>query len=129
MALISNPPSRIIPDPQAFTCTPSSLIASSPCVACYSKHEMIAALVAIIALALGKTANEIISESKCFQCMTEKQMLQSFVTVMGNNLLGDGTSIEDVADMVNCLKCKADRDLLAAFIYGACNLTIAPQVG
>jgi hypothetical protein len=122
MTLDAPTPESIIPDPKAFTCTPSSLLAASPCLACLSYRELYAVMVGILATALGKTPNQMINESACFACMVEKQMLQAVVSKLGNDLAPH--QLDTVMAKVACLRTVPDSPLLAAFVYGLCKCTI-----
>lgn len=106
--------------PVAYTCTPSSLLNSVPCMACLSEKQMLAALLAIISLAESKTIPDLLDESACFTCMSKKQMLQGLVTVMGNDLLGRDFSDADVIARVKCLECASQKQILAALLYLFC---------
>lgn len=115
-----------IDEPQAYECTPSSLLASNPCVACLSEKEMLAVLVGILATYNEQTVAEVMSESACFTCMSRKQMLQALVTIMGNELLGQEHTPQEVIDNMHCLVCATDQQLYAALLYQLCNLEILP---
>lgn len=106
--------------PRGFTCTPSSLLDSVPCLKCLSEKELLAALVGILALSLDKTFDEAIAESACFTCMSDKQMLEALVILMGNSLLGEGSSAADVVEQMHCLVCASKKQLLAASLYLLC---------
>lgn len=110
-----------IPAPRSFDCTPSSLIASTPCLACLSEKEMLAVIVGILSIAAGKTQPEAIEESACFTCLSNKQLLQSLVTLLGNDLLGEGTSAQDVVEQMHCLVCASEKQLLAAILKLLCD--------
>ena len=106
---------------QAFTCTPSSLIASSPCLACLSEKEMIGALVGIAAISAEVEIPAVLKASACFDCLSKKQMLQALVTIAGNDLLGEETTPQEVIDDIVCLECAGEKKLLAALLYLLCN--------
>lgn len=127
MALISDPnrPAFVIPRPKAYTCTPSSLMASSPCLACFSDKELLVALVAILIAAKGTTVDQVMKDSACFTCLTKKQMKQGFVTIMGNELLGEASSQDAILALMRCLRCANDTQLNAAALYLICQLTIS----
>ena len=106
---------------------PSSLMKSVPCLPCLSVHEMLAALVGIMALAAGKTVPQVMESSKCWKCLNEKQILQAVVTIFGNQLLGARHTPADVAALTNCLKCVSDKELLAALSQLLCaEVTLTP---
>lgn len=110
----------------AFDCTPSSLLASSPCLKCLSEHEMLAVIVGILGLSAGKTNAEILSDSACFTCMSKKEMLQALVTKLGNDLLSDRYTVQDIIDQYHCLLCANDTQLRAAIIQLLCaDLTVS----
>lgn len=114
-----------IPSPESFQCTPSSMMASTPCLACLSEKEMLAVIVAILAIAAGKTIPEVVSDSACFTCLSDKQLLQSIITYLGNDLLGETVSAQDVVDQMHCLVCAPQKQLLAALVKLLCdNFTI-----
>lgn len=104
----------------AYDCTPSSLVASNPCLACLPKKTLIAALVGVIAMAAEKDQAELLVDSACFMCLSEKQMLQAVVTMFGNDLLSEHTA-QDVIDEYHCLVCASQKQLLAALLYLLCN--------
>ena len=107
---------------QAYECTPSSLLASTPCLACVSETQLLAALVGIFATAAEKEIPAVLKDSACFTCMTKKQMLQSLVTIAGNDLLGERYSAQDVLDSIRCIgQCSTEKQLLAALLYLLCN--------
>ena len=111
---------------QAYVCTPSSMIDSSPCLSCLSEHEMLAVIVALIALATEKTTAEVMSDSACFTCLSRKQMLQALVTKLGNDLLGERHTVQEVIDSYHCLVCVPDQQLLAAILQQLCaELTVS----
>lgn len=110
----------LITPARAFTCDPKSLLDSSPCLACLSEHEMLAALVGVLALAAGKTAAETMDESKCFTCLSDKQLLQALITKIGNDALGEGNTVQDVIDTFHCLVCATPKQLKAALIQQLC---------
>lgn len=103
-----------------YDCTPSSLLASTPCLACISEKDMLAVIVGIVALNQAKTIAEVMEESVCFRCMSRKQMLQALVTILGSNLLGEGSGAGDVIDDIRCLQCESEHNLLAAILYQFC---------
>lgn len=105
----------------AYTCDPSSLLASSPCVSCLSEKEMLAVLVAILAMTVDKTIPEVMEDSSCFNCMSKKQMLQALVTIFGNELLGENATAQQVIDEMHCLVCVDEHKLLAAILQLICN--------
>lgn len=105
----------------AYVCTPSSLIAANPCLACLSEKELLASLVGIMALSLEVGLPDLLKDSACFMCLSKKQMLQALVSMTGNDLLGEGTSPKDVIDQYHCLVCASEKQLQAAFIYLLCN--------
>lgn len=114
-------------DPQGYDCTPSSLLASTPCLSCLSEHDMLAVIVGIFAVALDKTIPEIMDEGACFSCMSKKQMLQALATILGNQLLGEEHTAQEVIDEMHCLVCVPDQQLLAAILRMFCYyLTITP---
>lgn len=108
-------------DVNSFVCTPSSLLASTPCLKCLSEHEMLAVIVGILAIGVGKTNAEAMSDSACFTCMSRKQMLQAIVTILGNQLLGDEHTPQEVVDTYHCLVCATDTQLLAAILQMLCS--------
>lgn len=110
----------------AFDCTPSSLLASSPCLKCLSEHEMLAVIVGLMGLAAGKANATIMSDSACFTCMSRKEMLQALVTKLGNDLLSDRYTVQEVIDQYHCLVCATDQQLLAAIMQLLCaDLTVS----
>lgn len=110
----------LINQAEAFDCTPSSLLASTPCLKCLSEHEMIAVIVALMALAAGKTIPEVMSDGACFTCLSDKEMLQALVTKLGNDLLGERYTVQDVIDTYHCLVCAPDKQLRAAILQMLC---------
>jgi hypothetical protein len=104
-----------------YECTPSSLLASSPCLACISEKEMLAVIVGIVAINTEQEIADIMKASACFTCMSKKQMLQALVTVLGNQLLGEETSAEEVVEDIKCLQCASEKQLLAAILYQFCS--------
>lgn len=111
---------------QSYTCTPSSLLDSSPCLSCLSEKELIATLVAILANAQSETAAEALNNSSCFTCMSKKQMLQALVTIFGNEFLGERVTIDEIIADLSCLVCAPEQQLLAALLRQICNLNFAP---
>ena len=105
---------------QDYVCTPSSLLASSPCLACLSPKELLAVMVGIVAINTEKKVPDILKESACFTCMSKHQMLQALVTIMGNQLLGEETTPEEVVASVKCIECASEKQLLAAILYQFC---------
>lgn len=104
-----------------YVCTPSSLLASSPCLACLSERQLLAAMVGIVAINTEQSVEDVLKSSSCFMCMSKKQMLQALVTIMGNQLLGEQTSAQDVIDATKCIQCAPEKQLLAAILYQFCN--------
>jgi hypothetical protein len=104
----------------AYDCTPSSLVASNPCLACLPEKTLLAALVGVIAIAAEKEQAALLVDSACFMCLSEKQMLQALVTIVGNDMLTDST-VQDVIDEYHCLVCASQKQLLAALLYLLCN--------
>lgn len=107
---------------QDFDCTPSSLLASTPCLNCLSDKEMLAALLGILALNQDLLIADVLKDSACYTCMSKHQMLQAFVTIMGNSLLGEGDSPQTVVDNIRCLECASEKQLLAAILYLMCKV-------
>lgn len=105
----------------AFTCTPSSLLASTPCLACVSEKEMLAVLVGIFAISEGHTIADVMKDSACFTCMSKKQMLHGLTTLLGSEILGERTSVAEVKDTIRCLECASKHQLLAAILYLLCH--------
>lgn len=124
MAQIFDTPTPRLADPQAYDCTPSSLLASTPCLKCLSEHELLAVLVGILALQANKTVATIMEESACFRCMSKKEMLQAIVTIAGNDFLGDANTAQDVIDEYHCLVCATDLQLRAALLKLLCDVQI-----
>lgn len=119
---------QTFPAPQAFTCDPKSLLASSPCLACLSEHEMLAVIVGLMSLAAGKTVAEAMSDSACFNCLSRKQMLHALVTKLGNDLLGERYTVQEVIEQYHCLVCASDQQLLASILQMLCaDFTISAQ--
>ena len=111
---------------QAFECTPSSLLASSPCLDCLSERQMLAVILGILALNSSQELPAMLQESACFMCMSKKQMLQALVTILGDQLLGEEATPADVLDDIKCLNCASEKQLLAAILYQTCtNITIS----
>lgn len=106
---------------QAYTCTPSSLLASNPCLNCLSEQELLAVIVAIFAAALDKTIPEVMQDSACFTCLSDKQILQALITIMGNEILGESTTPAEVVDQMHCLVCVDKHKLMAAILQLICN--------
>lgn len=121
---------QIIDNPEAYVCTPKSLLASSPCLQCVSESDLVAALVGILASAADKTVAEVLEDSACFKCLSEKEMLQALVTVLGNQFIGDREGgVAEVVEDYKCLRCVPKHTLYAAIIYLICTfdqLTIEP---
>ena len=105
----------------AYVCTPDSLLASNPCLACLSEKELWASLVGVMAMTLEETMPDVLKDSACFMCMSKKQMLQALVTIFGNVLLGEGTTAKDVIDEYHCLVCASEKQLQAAALYLLCH--------
>ena len=108
--------------PRAYTCTPSSLLNSAPCLSCLSEKQMLATLLAIITIYNEDEVRTVLEDSACLMCMSKKQMLQALVTIMGNNLLGETYSASDIADRVKCLECASQKQIMAAILHGSCNV-------
>lgn len=109
----------------AFTCTPSSMLESTPCVACLSEHEMLAVIVGILSLAAGKTVASAMEDSACFTCMSDKQLLQALVVKLGNDVLGERYTVQEVVDQFHCLVCATDKQLKASIMQLLCqNFTL-----
>jgi hypothetical protein len=104
-----------------FTCTPSSLLASYPCLDCISEKDMLAVLVGIFAISEGHTIADVMKDSACFNCMSKKQMLQGLTTLLGSEILGERTSMATVIDTIKCLQCASKQQLLAAILYLLCH--------
>lgn len=110
-----------IPNALSFVCTPSSLVASSPCLQCLSEKELWAVIVAILALGAGKTLPQAVEDGACFNCMSRKQMLQALVTLLGNDILGESISAQTVIDQMHCLVCAPESQLMAAALKLWCD--------
>lgn len=112
-----------------FVCTPSSLLASSPCLACLSEKQMLAAIVGINAIAMEQAVPDALRDSSCFMCLSKKEMLQALVTILGNQLLGEGTTGQELIDSTKCLQCASEKQLLAAILWQFCNgFTVDPRI-
>ena len=112
-----------------YECTPSSLLASTPCLACLSEKQMLSAIVGINAIAMTQAVPDALEASTCFMCMSKKQMLQALVTILGNQLLGERNSAQEVIDATKCIECASEKQLLAAILWQLCNgFTIAPKI-
>ncbi len=107
--------------PEGLLCEPGALLAENPCIACLSEKEMLAVIVAIMAITASKTIADVVSESACFTCMSRKQMLQALVTMIANDLLDERTSPQDVIDEMHCLVCATEQQLLAAIVKLYCD--------
>lgn len=107
--------------PLEYICTPSSLLASTPCLGCLSEKQMLSAIAGIFAVESEQTASELLEASACFMCLSKKQMLQALVTVLGNQLLGEGNDAQDVLDASACIECASEKQLLAAILFQLCN--------
>lgn len=108
--------------PNAFVCTPSSLLAAYPCVDCLSESQIRAFMVGIIGAAIGKTAAEMMRESACFTCMSDKQKLEAVAVILGNSLLGENHSPQQIIDDYKCLLCATPDQINAALTYALCHL-------
>lgn len=109
---------------QQYECTPSSLLDSTPCLKCLSEKELLAVLVGIFAASADKTVAQVMEDSACFTCLSKKEMLQALVTIMGNAMLGEGTTPSDIIANYHCLVCAPEQQLLAAALQLLCNFTI-----
>lgn len=127
MAQIFDTPTPRLADPVAYVCTPSSLLASTPCLKCLSEHEMLAVLVGILAIQAGKDIPTVMEESACFRCMSKKEMLQAIVTIAGNELLGEVHTPSEVVEQYHCLVCASDKELQAALLKLLCSLEFTIQ--
>jgi hypothetical protein len=121
-------------EPKEFDCTPSSLLASYPCLSCLSEKQMLAAMVGITAYVSRTYHNNLpllLKNSACFMCLSKKQMLQAFVTMLGSTMIGDTPgAMQEVIDEMKCLLCASEKQLLAAFLHMMCNditFTYEPQ--
>lgn len=112
---------------RAYVCTPSSLLASTPCLACLSEKEMLAAIVGIFAVHADLEVATVLKSSACFTCMSKKQMLQALVTILGNQLLGENNTVEEIIDSIRCLECSSEKQLLAAILYLICGNTLTVE--
>lgn len=106
---------------RSFDCTPSSLLASAPCLGCVSEKEMLAAMLAIFATANNLDMATILKNSACYACMSKKDMLQAIVTVFGNELIGAEFSVQEIIDQMKCVRCGSEQQILAALLYMFCN--------
>ena len=112
---------------EELVCTPSSLLAANPCLACYSELELLAALVAIGVIASGdygqhgENIGQLMKDSACFTCISKKQMLQILVELMGEQWL-DEFDVQDVLKLLRCLRCSNQKQLMAAFLFLLCKL-------
>jgi hypothetical protein len=105
-----------------FECTPSSLIAAVPCLACLSDNEMLAVLVGILATAADVDQTTLLTSSACYTCLSKKQMLQALVTIAGSDLLGPENTPDTILEQVKCLRqCSNEKQLLAALLSLLCN--------
>lgn len=128
MAFLQNRHFGNTPGALPFDCTPSSILASTPCVACLSEKELLAALVAIIAVSKSKTLKQVLEDSACFTCMSDKQLLQAIVVIFGNGLLGETHTIQEVIDEMHCLVCASDKQLKASLVQLLCeDVSLAVQ--
>ena len=108
----------------AYDCTPDSLLASTPCLACLSSKQMLAALLGIMAISdrtYGSDLAGLLKDSACFRCMSKKQMLQALVTIAGSDMLGEGTTVPEVIAYIKCLDCASEKQLFAAILYLLCH--------
>lgn len=113
-----------INDQNAYICTPSSLLASSPCLACLSSKQLLAAFLGILAISDRTYDSDLaglLKDSACFTCMSKKQMLQALVTISGNDLLGEETTVPEVIAYIKCLDCASEKQILAAILYLLCH--------
>ena len=79
-------------------------------------------MLGVIGVAVGKTIPELMQESACFKCMSESQMLHALVTILGNDLLGEEHTPQEIIDEMHCLVCVPSKhDLLAAILYRLCH--------
>lgn len=110
-----------IPDPVAYACTPSSLLASSPCLHCLSEKEMLGTILIILATKADTTAQAAIDDSACFTCMSRKQMLQGLVTILGSELLGQAETPAETLTELACIRCANETQILAAILKLLCS--------
>ena len=81
---------------------------------------MLAALVGVLALASGGTAATAMEDAACLTCLSDKQILQAIVTKVGNDVLGERYTVQDVIDAFHCLVCATPKQLKAALIQQLC---------
>jgi hypothetical protein len=112
---------------EAYVCTPSSLLASNPCLDCYGEVELLAALVGVLAMNAGTSIPQLAEDASCFKCMSKKQFLQAFVTIVGNQVLGERYSAQDVIDQYHCLTCYSELELKAMLLSLICALTVTVE--
>ena len=108
----------------AYVCTPSSLLASTPCLACLPSKRLLASLLGIMVFndrTYSEDLKGLLKDSACFTCMSKKQMLQALVTIAGNDMLGEETSVPEIIDYIKCLDCASEKQLLAAILYLLCH--------
>jgi hypothetical protein len=111
-------------DPKEYTCTPSSLLASYPCLQCLSDHELLAVLIGILIYdsEYEDDIAGVMKDSACFTCMSKKQMFQAFATMMGSAIIGDEEgAMEKVVEEMKCLICATDKQLWAALLFLICS--------
>lgn len=105
----------------AYVCTPSSLLASTPCLQCISEKEMIAAILGVLALDAGTTVSQALIDGACFTCLSKRQMLQALVTILGNELLGEEHSVPQVIEEIRCLECSSEQQMFGAILKLICD--------
>lgn len=102
----------------AVTCTPSGLLAHTPCLQCLSEKELLAGLVAVLADASGMSVETLMTSSACFTCMSKKEMLEALVSIFGDAF---GTDVPTLIAQYKCLVCSNEKQLLAAALFLLCH--------
>ena len=123
-----------------LTCSPSELLAATPCIQCLSKKQILT----VLALSLCKIVNEnsradcdpatLLSDGNCFPCMSDTQLLQALLALVLNYGIDSGyvEAGTGLIDDAACLLCLSDHQLksiiLKQFCEGINNGTILPAV-
>ena len=112
-----------------MTCSPSELLAQTPCLRCLSQKELWAILLYLSIYNFNEecrwqveekmTVAKALKEGACWNCTTKTQRLQALVSLLANSF-GEEITPAFVRNQIKCLECASETQIQAAVMYMFC---------
>lgn len=114
---------------EALDCTPEELLNITPCVKCSSNEDLLIAILFILAYMNSEEDDlqQVLENAKCWKCTSDKQKLEAIVNLLGDVVLGESVTPEELFAAISCLKCAEPNAIKGAIVQQLCKFfTLGP---